>query len=515
MATLRAARTTYKNTKRTTDAYFMRILRKDDTIVRITNATTDISMTDKVLSDGTTEALGQTVTYSSATNYNLTATNKPDDREPGGLDFDLILDKTTTSSTQRIAKEYTTLEADQVTASTTGGGSDPASTVLTAVGNPWFPDPSNPSNTSPAWIEFDFRMSARINRIDIQNDETVFTSIRVSDDGQRYDEVTPLVEINAGGGFAFTETINLPKVIKSRFVRVYFGAGANALDIRRVRFYYDITYDTTGTVAAADIENGLYANAEVFLFMSDFTDAYEDDEKVTSGYIKNIAVREGIANIDVLDKMESLNYMNGRVFQPSCDAEFGSFRCGINIHPAVWSAGLYARVKSDKDASSGTWLDPDNGYFAYCSTEGLTSGSEPTWPTSVGATVADNVAVWTMVRAFKLTAVAIDTVTSLTSITISEVSGDAADTWANGKVIFTSGALDGTEIRIKSQTAGVLTLNPGLINLPAVSDTVTLIQGCRKRITEDCDTKFDNVKNFQGFPYIPGAKIIGKFGGQE
>ncbi len=37
-----------------------------------------------------------------------------------------------------------------------------------------------------------------------------------------------------------------------------------------------------------------------------------------------------------------------------------------------------------------------------------------------------------------------------------------------------------------------------------VGDTFDVIAGCRKRLTEDCKVKFNNVLNFQGEPHLPG-----------
>jgi hypothetical protein len=38
-----------------------------------------------------------------------------------------------------------------------------------------------------------------------------------------------------------------------------------------------------------------------------------------------------------------------------------------------------------------------NGYYFVCTTAGVSGGTEPVWPSTVGATVTDNTVVWTCI----------------------------------------------------------------------------------------------------------------------
>ena len=86
------------------------------------------------------------------------------------------------------------------------------------------------------------------------------------------------------------------------------------------------------------------------------------------------------------------------------------------------------------------------------------------------------------------------------------VSVSEADALADGH--FNGGGLewinsDGvTERRlITDHTGAVLTLSMSIDGL-AVAESVTIYPGCKKT-TSDCLTKFSNLSNFGGFPYIP------------
>lgn len=100
------------------------------------------------------------------------------------------------------------------------------------------------------------------------------------------------------------------------------------------------------------------------------------------------------------------------------------------------------------------------------------------------------------------------TVTSITSprvFTIDLVKADAFFDY--GKITVTSGQAVGMVGDIRSHSSNTITL---WINLPialSVGDTLTLVQGCDKRMVT-CKDVFNNVINFQGFPYIPGTDKI-------
>lgn len=80
----------------------------------------------------------------------------------------------------------------------------------------------------------------------------------------------------------------------------------------------------------------------------------------------------------------------------------------------------------------------------------------------------------------------------------------AADYFGEGLVTFNTGALAGTTHKVRDFAAGgVFTLTLPAALAIAVGDTFTAVAGCRKRLTEDCKTKFSNVVNFQGEPHRP------------
>ncbi|MBE0615137.1 MAG: DUF2163 domain-containing protein [Burkholderiales bacterium] len=104
------------------------------------------------------------------------------------------------------------------------------------------------------------------------------------------------------------------------------------------------------------------------------------------------------------------------------------------------------------------------------------------------------------------------TVTAATdSANFQDAGRTEADGWFDeGELTFTSGLNTGFQAKVKVFVGGAFTLVKPLPSAVAVDDTYTTIAGCRKRVDEDCLTKFDNILNFVGEPHRKGINDITK-----
>lgn len=87
--------------------------------------------------------------------------------------------------------------------------------------------------------------------------------------------------------------------------------------------------------------------------------------------------------------------------------------------------------------------------------------------------------------------------------------GDRPGGWfGNGRVRFLSGLLEGLSIDISAHAVEAggarLDLWSPMARLPSAGDQIEVTAGCDKSF-ETCRAKFDNVLNFQGFPFLPGS----------
>ncbi|MDR3508437.1 MAG: DUF2163 domain-containing protein [Caulobacteraceae bacterium] len=81
--------------------------------------------------------------------------------------------------------------------------------------------------------------------------------------------------------------------------------------------------------------------------------------------------------------------------------------------------------------------------------------------------------------------------------------------YSQGQIVFTSGANAGLSRAVKSyaQVGGVVSLVLPLPYAPAVGDGFTIYPGCDLTMAT-CSTKFANLANFRGQPFVPTAETI-------
>jgi uncharacterized phage protein (TIGR02218 family) len=110
----------------------------------------------------------------------------------------------------------------------------------------------------------------------------------------------------------------------------------------------------------------------------------------------------------------------------------------------------------------------------------------------------------------------VSTITSVTSRTVfADSTNTNASEWFEGGVLtFTTGACAGLRMEVRKYVnPGIFTLALSMPRVIAVGDGYSVYAGCKKRLIEDCKTKFNNVVNFRGEPYLPGIDEVLKPGG--
>jgi uncharacterized phage protein (TIGR02218 family) len=73
----------------------------------------------------------------------------------------------------------------------------------------------------------------------------------------------------------------------------------------------------------------------------------------------------------------------------------------------------------------------------------------------------------------------------------------------NGQLVFTSGASNGITKAVKSYFGQQFFFNSPLPFAPSAGDTFTAYPGCDKTQATCASAKFNNLANFEGFPYVP------------
>jgi uncharacterized phage protein (TIGR02218 family) len=104
----------------------------------------------------------------------------------------------------------------------------------------------------------------------------------------------------------------------------------------------------------------------------------------------------------------------------------------------------------------------------------------------------------------------VTTATSARAFTASAM-GQATDYFGAGKVTWTGGLNTDLSMEVRDFTSGgIFALSLPMPYAIAVGDTFNAVAGCRKTAITDCKTKFSNLVNFRGHPYVPGNdRVLG------
>ena len=86
---------------------------------------------------------------------------------------------------------------------------------------------------------------------------------------------------------------------------------------------------------------------------------------------------------------------------------------------------------------------------------------------------------------------------------IASIASVAPGYYDRGRFTFTSGANSGCIRTVRVQSGSRIEFSHVVPYDIASGDTFDLFPGCRKRMIDDCTSKYNNVRNFLGFPWIP------------
>lgn len=196
-------------------------------------------------------------------------------------------------------------------------------------------------------------------------------------------------------------------------------------------------------ISRDEIASGVFDNARVYAFATTWNNPTEDEEPLGVAIMGKTTLRDDRYTTELMMLIDALNQSVGDTYQTTCQKVFGGQE------------------------------------FAGCK---IVLG--PITVTGTITHVTDN------------------------SIFRDSTRIEAADYFGEGTIQFTTGNNAGLKaIEIKSYAAGgTITTHEPFYYPVQVGDTYTMIPGCRKRKL-DCRDKWDNIKNFGGFSWIPTTSV--------
>ena len=272
----------------------------------------------------------------------------------------------------------------------------------------------------------------------------------------------------------------------------------------------EITGATDATaITAADLRAGKYDDAEFKSFLVNWA-------SVGSGIIKlgrykwgEVRTEEARYRVEMRSLMDALAQPILELFSVDCRAALGDDRCNVQLAPPTWSGAASVGVRPTRDGKAPTTGSPldintvkpttQNGFYYRATVGGATGATEPTWPTTLDATVVDGTATWLAIRAYRQRG----TVTSVSEAQrvfrasgISDPSGvSPTQTQWWGQIAWLTGNNSGLtrEIRLDDGGGGIWLRELAELTIQ-VGDTFEVTVRCDK-LRATCRDTFDNMNN--------------------
>jgi uncharacterized phage protein (TIGR02218 family) len=220
------------------------------------------------------------------------------------------------------------------------------------------------------------------------------------------------------------------------------------------------------SLVEADLRAGLYDDAIIEIRLVNWADLTMGDVLLRAGTLGIVKMQNGAFTAEIRGLTYKLTTYLGETYGPVCRAQFGSGLNGIDTYAkdlCMVDVTLYQQSGTVASAPSGVTIVPAAGLKMV--------GSE---------NPAEN----------------------------------AVAGWFNdGLITFNSGALEGQSFEIKTWDGATLTLYLPMPQAPAGGDTFTIEPGCDHTVGTNGCTKYDNIVNFRGEPFIPGVDSIYNYPG--
>jgi uncharacterized phage protein (TIGR02218 family) len=108
----------------------------------------------------------------------------------------------------------------------------------------------------------------------------------------------------------------------------------------------------------------------------------------------------------------------------------------------------------------------------------------------------------------------VETVTDQKTIICTDISPALPETdyFTYGVLTWTSGGNNGKRAQVRTHTYDTgdhtIELEHAMLYTIEIGDSFSVSAGCDHEISGDCLSRFDNVVNFQGEPYVPGRGVL-------
>lgn len=264
-------------------------------------------------------------------------------------------------------------------------------------------------------------------------------------------------------------------------------------------------------ISETEMRAGLFDFAEVRIFLVNWADPSMGALRMRRGWLGEVTVNEqGSFRTELRGLTQALQQEIGEIYSAECRADLGDLRCKVPVAPPdiarerAYVPGDVVRVPVVADPA---W--PYGTVVFRCTAAGTTAAVQPPYDPRPGAVITDGTASFTAEIALTRPGV----VTAVTTRTVFTATIDgpavAADWFTGGLLILITGSNAGraVEVKVWDQASGRIELYLPVGYAIDVGHRFTIAPGCDKR-AETCRTRFTNILNFRGEPFVPGVNSV-------
>lgn len=276
----------------------------------------------------------------------------------------------------------------------------------------------------------------------------------------------------------------------------------------------------SATITDADILAGLWDSAELRVYRVNYRDLSMGHQWLNRGTLGEVKTGRNSFQAEIRGLAQPLQQQTGNLYLPTCSATFCDSKCKLNV-------ATFTHAGSVLSASSDQTFVSDLAGAA-----GLFAQGYLTWLTGANAGLKQDIKFFGGSPTFTKQTYTVKLSTSNVTVPLPSGSSFALDhgvvdsdgqsyslsdtpsssgNYSESAGIYSFNTADfGKTVTITYATAayadlvaGGVTLQLAMPNPIAPGDTFSAVEGCDKLLST-CKTRFNNVVNMRGFPYLPG-----------
>jgi uncharacterized phage protein (TIGR02218 family) len=277
-------------------------------------------------------------------------------------------------------------------------------------------------------------------------------------------------------------------------------------------------------ITEADLIAGLWDDAQIQVMAVNYQDLTQGAMSVRNGVLGNVNTKRSLFVAELRGMTQPLQQNILEYYTASCRAKLGDARCKVVLTPFIFNGSVTTAisVKAWDDTTltqtnsttqkTITGITQATSAQVTCPAHGFSSGQQVAISGVVGMTQING-------KTFQVTYVDVNnfTINCDTSVAgglySAYASGGIAtlmpqsEYFQGGIVQWTSGLNLGLQMEVKLYNIGYVELFQPAPYQVSVGDTYTIQAGCDKQL-QTCISRFNNVINFRGEPFIPGSDSL-------